>query len=204
MQLRIPSSSGRDRKGDRTRERLFQAALGEFRASGYENASIGQIALRAGTSRASFYFHYPSKDAVLLDLQWRIEMEICEQARATAGLRDFLTALIDGLCKAEAGVAAGGLLRMMLNVYVRQPAGLDLSDQPFPLVMELARRFTAGRERELRAGIEPEQAALVFLSSLFGLVASMPASAAERRGDMLLLASLFLTDDPDAPAGEPR
>jgi hypothetical protein len=89
-------------------------------------------------------------------------------------------------------------------VYVRQPAGLDLAEQPFPLVIELARRFTAGRERELRAGLEPEQAALVFLSSLFGLVASMPASAAERRGDMLLLASLFLADDAALPAGEPR
>jgi len=196
MQTRTPLAASRDRKGDRTRERLFQAALGEFRASGFENASIGQIALRAGTSRASFYFHYPSKDAVLLDLQWRVEMETIEHTRACTGLRDFLTTLIDALCEADLGLAAGGLLRVMLSVYIRQPAGIDLADQPFPMMMEVARRFTAARQRELRSGLEPAQAAQLFLSSLFGLVVSMPGPVATRREDLLQLAALFLEDVP--------
>ena len=195
MQLRSPISTSRDRKGDRTRERLFQAALGEFRARGFDSASVGQIALRAGTSRASFYFYYPSKDAVLLDLQWRVELEIVEQTRACAGLREFLRAMIDTLCEADTGLAAGGLLRVMLSVYIRQPAGLDLADQPFPLMMEVGRRFAAARERELRARLEPAQAASLFLSSLFGLLVSTPGPAVARRDDMLLLAGLFLEDD---------
>jgi AcrR family transcriptional regulator len=195
VQLRTPPNAARDRKGDRTRERLFQAALGEFRLHGFDGASIGQIALRAGTSRASFYFYYPSKDAVLLDLQWRVEMQICEQTAGSAGLRDFLRVLIDALCEADSGVAAGGLVRVMLGVYIRQPAGLDLADQPFPLMMEVGRRFAAARERELRSGLEPAQAAQLFLSSLFGLLASTPTPSGARRDDMLLLASLFLEDD---------
>jgi AcrR family transcriptional regulator len=202
--VRSPASLPRDRKGDRTRERLFQAALGEFRKSGFESASIGQIALRAGTSRASFYFHYPSKDAVLLDLQWRVEMDVCESTRAASGLRDFLAALVDGICAAEAGVAGGGLLRVMLSVYIRQPAGLDLSDQPFPLMMEVGRRFAAARERELRPGLDPVQAAYLFLSSLFGLVASTSGSAAARRDDMLQLAALFLAEDVRGDRETPR
>jgi TetR/AcrR family transcriptional regulator, repressor for uid operon len=198
MKIRPPLAGVRDRKGDRTRERLFQAALGEFRATGYENASIGQIALRAGTSRASFYFHYPSKDAVLLDLQWRVEMEIVEHARASSGLREFLAALIDGLCEADGGLATGGLLRDMLSVYIRQPAGLDLADQPFPLMVEVARRFARGREREMRAGLDPAQATELFLAGMFGLVAGTSGAVVERRNDLLQLAALFLAD----PEGE--
>ena len=195
MQLRAPLPAVRDRKGDRTRERLFQAALAEFREHGFEAASVGAIAQRAGTSRASFYFHYPAKETVLLDLQWRVEMSIVDQTRDALGLRAFLDALIDAICIADAGLAAGGLLRVMLGVYIRQPAGLDLADQPFPLMMEVARRFTEGRNASLRPGLDPAQATELFLASLFGLVAGTAAPIATRRDAMHTLATLFLADE---------
>lgn len=195
MQVRAPLTSTRDRKGDRTRERLFQAALAEFRETGFEAASVGAIAQRAGTSRASFYFHYPSKEAVLLDLQWRVEMSVVEETRSSTGLRDFLAAMIDAICTADAGLAAGGLLRVTLGVYIRQPAGLDLSDQPFPLMMEVARRFIEARDGALRPGLDPAQATELFLASLFGLVAGTAAPVATRRDALRTLATLFLADE---------
>ena len=195
MHPRAPLAPTRDRKGDRTRERLFQAALAEFRESGFEAASVGAIAQRAGTSRASFYFHYPSKEAVLLDLQWRVEMSVVEQTQGTVGLREFLAALIEAICTADAGIAAGGLLRVTLGVYIRQPAGLDLSEQPFPLMMEVARRFVTARDGALRPGLAPEQATEIFLASLFGLVAGTPGPVATRRDALHTLATLFLADE---------
>lgn len=196
MQIRTPVLAGRDRKGDRTRERLFQAAIEEFRATGFEAASVGQIAQRAGTSRASFYFYFPSKDSVLLDLQGRVERDLVEATRETAELREFLTALVDALGQADVEICAGGLLRTMLGVYIRRPAEIDLADQPFPLMMEVGRRFAAARERELRPGLEPAQATDLFLSALFGLVAGSAGPVAERRSDLLQLAALFLADEP--------
>ncbi len=195
MQLRTPALGARDRKGDRTRERIFQAALAEFRERGFDHANPGHIALRAGTSRASFYFHYPSKDAVLLELQWRLEREIIDRTRGAVGLREFLAQVVDAVCDADTGLCAGGLLRTMLGVYIRQPAGLDLGDQPFPLMMEVGRRFAAGLERELRPGLEPAQASDLFLSALFGLIAGTPGPVEDRRPDLLKLAELFLADD---------
>ncbi|MBY0279753.1 TetR/AcrR family transcriptional regulator [Candidatus Binatia bacterium] len=192
---RVPVAANRDRKGDRTRERLFQAAIAEFRESGFEAASVGAIAQRAGTSRASFYFYYPSKEAVLLDLQWRVEMEVVDQTRHRAGLRAFLDALIDAICSADSGIAAGGLLRVTLAVYIRQPAGLDLSDQPFPLMMEVARRFIEARDDELRPGLDPAQATELFLASLFGLIAGTAGPVATRRDALHTLATLFLADE---------
>jgi AcrR family transcriptional regulator len=198
MQLRGPLPAVRDRKGDRTRERLFQAALAEFREHGFEAASVGAIAQRAGTSRASFYFHYPAKDTVLLDLQWRVEMAIVDQTRTATGLRAFLDSLIEAICSADAEIAAGGLLRVTLGVYIRQPAGLDLADQPFPLMMEVARRFTEARDGALRPGLDPVQATELFLASLFGLVAGTAAPVATRRDALLTLATLFLSDESHA------
>lgn len=195
MQPRAPLAPTRDRKGDRTRERLFQAALAEFRENGFEAASVGAIAQRAGTSRASFYFHYPSKEAVLLDLQWRVEMSVVEQTQRTVGLRDFLHGLVEAICTADAGIAAGGLLRVTLGVYIRQPAGLDLSEQPFPLMIEVARRFVTARDGALRPGLDPEQATEIFLASLFGLIAGTPGPVATRRDALQTLATLFLADD---------
>lgn len=204
VQARIPLPASRDRKGDRTRERLFQAALDEFRLHGFDGASIGQIAQRAGTSRASFYFYYPSKDAVLLDLQWRVEMDVVERTRGTRGLREFLSALVDAMCDVETGPCAGGLLPAMLGVYIRRPPGLDLADQPFPMMMEVARRFAEARDSELRAGLEPAQATEIFLSALFGLLAGTAPSLAvqERRPDLLQLAALFLADPPSGDGTE--
>lgn len=195
MHPRAPLVPTRDRKGDRTRERLFQAALAEFREVGFEAASVGAIAQRAGTSRASFYFYYPSKEAVLLDLQWRVEIRVVDETRDRRELRDFLEGMIDAICTADTGIAAGGLLRVTLGVYIRQPAGLDLSEQPFPLMIEVARRFVTARDGALRPGLAPEQATEIFLASLFGLIAGTPGPVATRRDALHTLATLFLADE---------
>jgi AcrR family transcriptional regulator len=195
-----PQTAGRDRKGDRTREQLFQAALAEFRRVGFEAASVGQIAARAGTSRASFYFHYPRKEAVLLDLQWRMEVDMVERIRACGSLREALAELMEALIEVETRLEQADLLKDMLSVYIRRPAGLDLMAQPFPLRVEVSRRFAAATQRELRAGLDPVQASDLFLSSLFGLLLSLRGSLASRRAEALQLAALFL----EAPKRAPR
>ena len=187
----LPQIVARDRKGDRTREQLFQAALAEFRRVGFERASVGQIASRAGTSRAGFYVHYPCTEAVLLDLQWRMEIEMVERIRGRDTLRGALDELIDGLIEVEARLAGGDLLRDMLSVYIRRPAGLALADQPFPLAVELERIFADGR-RELRAGLEPALATQLFLAALFGLLVSPRGPVAGRRDELQQLVALFL------------
>ncbi|HSP98642.1 MAG TPA: TetR/AcrR family transcriptional regulator [Candidatus Dormibacteraeota bacterium] len=190
---RAPHLADRGPKGVRTREQLFAAALAEFRRVGVEAAAIGDIARRAGTSRASFYFHYPCKEAVLLDLQWRVEHRIVERVRERRSLREALAAVIDGLIEAQATLlASGDLLRAMLSVYIRRPPGLDLAEQSFPLMMQIGRCFAAAKGKELRRGVDPALATQLFLTSLFGLVASSPQPLAERRDELRHLAALFL------------
>ncbi|MDX2169994.1 MAG: helix-turn-helix domain-containing protein [Deltaproteobacteria bacterium] len=197
-----PRVVARDRKGDRTREQLFQAAIEEFRRVGVAEAGIGQIAARAGTSRANFYFYYRSKEAVLLDMQSRLERDIVERIAARATLREALTEVIDALIDVEARLDPE-LLREALSVYIRRPPGLDLNAQPFPLRSEVARRFSedaagGARAREARAGLDPEQATHLFLGGLFGLLVNPRGPVAARRDEALQLVGLFLESPPPA------
>lgn len=197
---RPPQVAERDRKGDRTRAQLFDAALVEFGRVGFEAASIGQIAARAGTSRANFYVYYPCKEAVLLELQWQMELELVQRIRPGRDLRETLALLLETLIELEARFEKSDLMRDMLGVYIRCPADLDLQAQPFPLRAELTQRFANARPGELRRGLDPTQASDLFLSSLFGLLIGLRGPLAGRRTEARQLADLFLQDPSDPPA----
>ncbi|MEZ4516125.1 MAG: TetR/AcrR family transcriptional regulator [Chloroflexota bacterium] len=50
------------------RDALLSAALNEFTARGYDNASINDILTRAGMSKGQFYYHFGNKEALYLAL----------------------------------------------------------------------------------------------------------------------------------------
>jgi hypothetical protein len=93
---------------------------------------------------------------------------------------------------AERGLGGSGLLRDILSIYVRRPQGLDLEDQPLPLVHELGRRFADAAARgELRAGLDPARATNLCLTSVFGYLTAADGSSEEGRADLRALVSLY-------------
>lgn len=191
--LREPTP--RERKRDLTRARLFEEALAEFRSVGFDRASISRIAQRAGVSRPSFYFHFPTKEHVLLELQWNLELGIVERLKSCDSLRDTLHEFVEGMIDAEESAGGSDLFGDMLRLYVRRPEGLPLDDQPFPLVVELSHRFAAGAKNgELRAGLEPARATDLFLTSVFGFLTGTAGSPESRRADLRTLIALYLGD----------
>src|ERR1700756_1018504 len=52
-----------------TRERLFEAAVREFGRTGMADADIGAIISAAGVARGTFYFHFPTKEHVLAEVE---------------------------------------------------------------------------------------------------------------------------------------
>jgi AcrR family transcriptional regulator len=51
-----------------TRARLFDAALAEIGRSGLAGADVTAIASAAGVVQGTFYFHFPTKEHVLVEL----------------------------------------------------------------------------------------------------------------------------------------
>lgn len=59
------NSSSRRTKAARTRERIVEAATGEFRERGFHGATIAAIAKRAGVAAQTVYFVFNNKPALL-------------------------------------------------------------------------------------------------------------------------------------------
>ncbi len=51
-----------------TRAKLVDAALQLFSTSGYEHATVDDISQAAGYSKGAYYFHFSTKDDILLEL----------------------------------------------------------------------------------------------------------------------------------------
>ncbi|HXK34144.1 MAG TPA: TetR/AcrR family transcriptional regulator [Dehalococcoidia bacterium] len=76
-----------------TRAKLVDAALQLFSTSGYEHATVDDISQAAGYSKGAYYFHFSTKDDILLEL---LRMWTEDRTRALAasgdGLREAFSA----------------------------------------------------------------------------------------------------------------
>jgi AcrR family transcriptional regulator len=57
----------RRQQREETKQRVYEAALDVFRKDGVVASRIEDITDKAGVSRGSFYFHFPTKEQVLLE-----------------------------------------------------------------------------------------------------------------------------------------
>jgi len=194
VQEQIPVLKARERSGDQTRRRLFETAIAEFCRVGVGPASIGRIAERAGVSRPTFYFHFPTKDHVLLELQWSFEEPLAARVAAARTFEEALSELVEGLVDALERLGNPGVFAEMVRIHTRHAAGRALVDQPHYVLRAVAARFAeahgAGR---LRAGLDPASATHLFLTGVFGYL-TLPVDPEETRRDLRALASLFFQE----------
>ena len=76
--------SAREVRRLQTRERILGAAIAEFKRAGMAGADVNAIVAAAGVAHGTFFFHFPSKEHVLLELENR------EEARMAADFARFL------------------------------------------------------------------------------------------------------------------
>ena len=75
----VDKPSAREAKRLQTRERLMGAAIAEFKRSGIAEADVSAIVAAAGVAHGTFFFHFPTKEHVLLELERREEERIAKQ-----------------------------------------------------------------------------------------------------------------------------
>lgn len=76
--------SARETRRLQTRQRILGAAIAEFKRAGMAAADVAAIVAAAGVAHGTFYFHFPTREHVLLELETR------EEARIAAKLARFL------------------------------------------------------------------------------------------------------------------
>jgi len=177
---------GRSAQREATRARLFEETVREFRERGFAATEVSVVTDRVGLSRGAFYVHFTGKDAVLRELLLLEERRIAEEVVRAAGptLRELLSAVVDVVFASEDRLGRG-LVRDLCAAQFRPEFVqlLTVEDHPLGtmLVEEIHRRAP---------GVEPVDTAMVFLTGLFGLLATDDASVAERRRRTDLLVTL--------------
>ncbi len=71
--------SARELRRLQTRERLLGAAISEFKRTGMAEADVRAIVAAAGVAHGTFFFHFPTKEHVLLELENREEERLAAQ-----------------------------------------------------------------------------------------------------------------------------
>src|ERR1700685_2597999 len=85
-------------KAEETGSRILDSALELFRLEGFENATMRDIAHKAGVATGAAYYYYPSKDAIVMDFYQRacaqMQPKIEAALQNARGLEDRLRELI--------------------------------------------------------------------------------------------------------------
>jgi len=170
-----PARTQRDLKREMTRERLYEAALSVFRRDGVVAARIDDIATAAGVSRGTFYFHYPTKDHVLLQLLAESQASISDELNALpseAPIEEVLQTMARAM--ATTWENDPDLLREIGTVALKITAlALPDATRQHPVQLALIPRFDAAVARqEIGTLIPPELLTEFFLVNLFGAALS--------------------------------
>jgi AcrR family transcriptional regulator len=137
-------------------------------------ADIRAIAAEAGIARGTFYFHFPGKEDVLIELTRREETLIGEELRNTledhVDLKTVLAAMIQLIVAAEARLGAT-LFRDVLSFYFSTTRSDATDPTHHPLAGFVAEHIERARQRgEAFNDIDPQASATFFLLGLYALL----------------------------------
>lgn len=155
-----------------TRRKVFEAAVAVFRRDGVQECRIEDIATLAGVSRGTFYFHFPTKDAVLVEFLGEAEAEFVELVAAlpeSATIEEVVAATAQAM--ATTWSADPRLFVEVGVVALRRTAdSLKSREAAYGIREELARRFVLASSRgELMYGVPPQSLADLILASFFAV-----------------------------------
>jgi TetR/AcrR family transcriptional regulator, repressor for uid operon len=172
----------REAKRRATRERLFDAAVGEFKRAGVAEADVGAIVEQAGVAHGTFFFHFPTKEHVLAELGHREEIRLAgELDRFLASPRDLKTTL-DEVLRLTASLERrlGSVLFDDMVALYFSPTRPELRFWPdHPLIARVVAEFGLARDRgEIRDDpkIDPANAAIFFFMGFFALLVTYDRS----------------------------
>jgi AcrR family transcriptional regulator len=181
--------SGREAKRRQTRQRVYAAALAEFKRAGLADADVGAIVKEAGVARGTFYFHYPTKEHVLAELERGEEVRVAAQLTrflaAPHDLAEILGEIVRLFTTVERRVGRT-LFREMLGLHfsARRPDALPGADQwgDYPIMLLAIEAVERARERgEVYPGVNAVHTAQFFMLGLYAmLIAGHGRSKAER------------------------
>ena len=162
-----------------TRARIFDIALAEISRTGLAKADVSSIVAGAGVARGTFYFHFPTKEHILVELERKEEVAVVAELES-AGKRSndlevLLRKLVDHVVAAEERLGPR-LFRDMLGLHFSPTRPLDVELQTHPLADFVIAVFRdAQAAGEVNHDADAGELAVIFLTGLFALLSTTEA-----------------------------
>ena len=166
--------SARETRRLQTRERILGAAIAEFKRSGMAGADVGEIVAAAGVAHGTFYFHFPTKEHVLLELEWREEAHIAGAFTRFLEKEHDLAAALTEVVDLVAGLEQrlGPLLfkeLLALHFSPSRPHKDEWTDHP--VIVLLVREIERARgDGEVHPEVDAFYSAMFFLLGIYGVL----------------------------------
>jgi AcrR family transcriptional regulator len=169
----VDKPSARETKRLQTRERLMGAAIAEFKRSGLAAADVGAIVTAAGVAHGTFFFHFPTKEHVLLELERREEERIAKQLSRYVDSERDLASLLQEAVRLVVGLErrlGAALFKDFLALHFSQTRPTDESKE-HPVIVTVAREIEhAQQSGQVDLDVNPMNSAVFFLLGLYALL----------------------------------
>ena len=169
--------SSRDARRLQTRERILGAAIAEFKRAGMSGADVHAIVRAAGVAHGTFFFHFPSKEHVLLELESREEARMADEfGRFLDERHDLVTALT------EVVHLVAGLERRLGPLLFKELLALHFSPTrpnkdewvDHPIIVLLVQEIERARgDGEVHPEVDAFYSAAFFLLGIYGVLTTM-------------------------------
>jgi AcrR family transcriptional regulator len=198
-----PGPSRRERKKERTRRAIYEAAMRLFARAGFGAVTIADICEAADVGRGTFFLHFPSKAALLYEFNQRVAEEFrASLTEPRAPAREELCALVERMSVEL--VAQAEIMTAMLAEFFASPEALaaaSVHGNALPeLVTEIIRR---GQERgEFGRRIDARLAAASFLATAAAIISGQVFRGNEVAPDEVNRQFLQITFSGLSPTGD--
>ena len=166
--------SAREMRRLQTRDRILGAAIAEFTLAGMTGADVNAIVASAGVAHGTVFFHFPSKEHVLLELESR------EEARMAADFTQFLYRSHDLVTVLnEAVQLVAGLERRLGSLLFKELLALHFSPTrptkdewtDHPMIVLLVREIERARGNgDVHPAVDAFYSATFFLLGVYGVL----------------------------------
>ena len=171
-----PKVSVREARRLETRARLFEAAVAEIGRRGLAGADVTAIANAVGVVRGTFYFHFPTKEHVLIELQRQEEAAIVAQLRQAhtepEDLESAMLLLVRRIL--DAGSRMGTVVfRDMLGLQFSSARPVEHQFTGHPVAQFVVELLTNAQQAgRIVPGIDVRELAVFFCTGLYALLAT--------------------------------
>lgn len=178
------SVTQREVQRQNTRARLLDAAIVEFQRAGTGGADINAIVKAAGVARSTFYFHFPTREHVLLELIRRDERHLAEELDRFLETRQDLPTVLKTIVELVLDLESrwgASLFHDVVQLYFSPTRPEREQWISHPIFVLLAAEIERSRIRgDVYDDVDAYHSAAFFLLGLYALLTTVGDSRTER------------------------